>query len=267
MEFLRSKAVTSLLIVVTIFFAALTIKTFKEYKYVGGGVPVTNTISVSGTGEVFAVPDIAQFSFSVEAERDTMEAAQKASAEAINDIIKYLENADVAEKDIKTNGYNAYPRYEWRDEPIEIDGGVEYLVRPGNNTRVLVGYVVTQSISVKVRDTEDAGEVLAGVSNLGATNVSGLNFTIDDTEALESEAREMAIDDARGKAKELARQLGVDLVRVVNFSEGGRGYEPMFYAERSAVAFDGAEEDFIAPEIPVGENEIRSNVTVTYEIR
>jgi uncharacterized protein len=102
---------------------------------------------------------------------------------------------------------------------------------------------------------------------LGANNVSGLSFTIDDEDALTAEAREQAINDAEEKAEELADQLGVSLVRIVGFNEGGGGY-PVQYA-RAEMTMMALDEGAVgsAPSLPVGENKISSFVTITYEIR
>jgi len=118
-----------------------------------------------------------------------------------------------------------------------------------------------------VRDTKKAGDLLSGVGGLGASSVSGLSFEIDDPDALEAEARGKAIEDARGKAAELAKQLNVSLVRVVGFSESGGEYPPIPYAYGRGAADMVAFESKAAPAIPVGENKIVSNVSVTYEIR
>ena len=131
---------------------------------------------------------------------------------------------------------------------------------------MLRGFQVSQTLNVKVRDTKKAGDLLSGVGSLGASSVSGLSFTIDDEDALQAEAREKAIEKARGKAEQLAGQLGVSLVRVVGFSEDGGGYPMPMYA-RAEMAFGDFESKMAAPEIPAGENKIVSNVSVTYEIR
>lgn len=252
------KMIVVVLLILALFLAVKTISELKEYRFIGGGVPATNTISVSGEGEVFAVPDIAKFSFSVVEERITAAEAQSASAEKINNIMDFLRENDIDEKDIKTTNYNVYPRYEYVRKTC-----TEFNCPPAE--RVLKGFEVSQSISVKVRDTEEAGSILSGIGELGASNISGLNFTIDDEDDLKKEARKMAIDDAREKAKELAKDLGVKLVRVVSFSESGS--QP--YSTRFDVgivkleAVGGA----IEPEIPVGENKISSRVSISYEIR
>jgi uncharacterized protein len=249
----------------TIALAALALLAFvqiliglREYKYIGAGVSATNTISVSGEGEVFAVPDIATFSLSVTEEAKEVEDAQSEATKKTNDIIDYLKKSGVEDRDVKTTNYNVYPRYEWRETSST---GV---IRPGGE-RVLVGFEVTQSLSVKIRDTEKAGEILSGVGTRGVTDVSGLSFTIDDEDDLKDEAREMAIDDAKEKAEDLAKDLGVDLIRIVGFNEGGGGY-PVLYARAESLSLDSAKSASI-PDIQVGENKITSNVTITYEIR
>ena len=127
---------------------------------------------------------------------------------------------------------------------------------------MLKGYQVSQSVTVKVRDIGRAGELLSGVGKNGATNVGGLMFSIDDEDAVRGEARTKAIADAKAKAKELGKELGVSLVRIVSFSENGNYSGPIMYA--TSMGKGGGEG---SPEIPAGQNDIVSNVTVTYEIR
>ena len=103
------------------------------------------------------------------------------------------------------------------------------------------------------------------VGSRGASQVSGLSFEVDDQKALEKEARGKAISDARTQAEVLAKQLGVSIVRVVGFSEGGRG-GPVYYAKAAGVTMDSAA-PVSSPEIPVGQNKITSDVAITYEVK
>src|SRR5690606_38170187 len=100
----------------------------------------------------------------------------------------------------------------------------------------------------------------------GVTDIYGPNFTVDDETELKREARQKAIEDARAKARQLADDLDVRLVRVVSFSENGGGYYPMF-ARGAAMDMAVSSEAKAAPELPTGENTITSYVTITYEIR
>lgn len=217
------------------------------------------TISVTGEGEVLAVPDIGQFSFSVTAEGDDAATAQEASGTKINNILAYLKEQGIEEKDIKTQNYNLYPR--WRYEERLCPAGS--YCPPGE--RVQDGFKVSQTVSVKVRDTKAAGSIIAGVGERGATNISSLNFTIDDVDALKAEAREAAIKDAEEKGALLAEQLGVRVVRILSYNEGGYA-QP--YLETRAMSLDSAEAaGFGGSELPMGEESTKVQVTITYEIR
>lgn len=219
------------------------------------------TIVVTGEGEALAVPDIGQFSFAVEAEADDAATAQTESGTKVNDILAYLEEQGIEEKDIKTRNYNLYPRYRW-EERVCTAGSY---CPPGD--RVQDGFTVTQTIEVKVRDTEAAPGLIAGVGERGATNISNLRFTVDDTAELESEAREAAIVDAKKQAALLAKQLGVQIVRLADYSEGG-GYQP-YYREMATMADapDGLGGGFGGAELPVGEEATSVTVTLRYEVR
>lgn len=248
-----------------LFLLVQTLKTLKEYKYVGSGVTATNSISVSGTGEVFAVPDRATFSVTVREEAETVGDAQDKATEKTNAIIAYLESADVEEKDIKTVSYNVNPKYEWQQKACVSGSYCE----PGK--QILIGFEVWQTLEVKVQDPKKAGELLSGVGSKGASEVSGLSFTVEDEDALRAEARKMAISEAQAKADELASQLGVSIVRVVGFYEDFYGGpQPYAYGKGGDMAMGMALAESaraVAPELPTGENKITSNVNVTYEIR
>lgn len=256
------KAAAAALGVLALFLLVQTVKALKEYRYVGSGVTATNTITVSGNGEVFAVPDRATFSVTVREEGAEVSDAQDKATAKINAIIDYLKGAGVEEKDIKTQSYNVNPKYEWEQKPCLANG-----ICPQGNQK-LVGFEVYQMLEVKVQDPKKAGELLTGVGSKGASEVSSLSFTVEDEDALRSEAREQAISEAKEKADALAKQLGVSVVRVVGFNEDSYG-SPMPYAYgRGGVAMDAMESTkAVAPSLPSGENKITSNVNVTYEIR
>jgi uncharacterized protein YggE len=258
-EFFNSGLGKTLIIIGIVFLATLTLGQLQGLRYIGAGVPATNTIAVSGYGEAFGAADIATFSFSVVSEKPTVVAAQADATAKINAIIDYLKSAGIDQKDIQTTDYSVSPQYDYVTQACP-----QGVYCPGGK-QVLRGYQVSQSTSVKVRDTSKAGDLLAGVGTKGATNVSGLNFTFDDPNKLQGDARGKAIADAKQKADALAKQLGVTLVRVVSFSENGTTPGPIYYAKDMAVGMGGSAP--AAPEISVGQNKVTSNVSVTYEIR
>jgi len=215
-----------------------------------------NTITVSDTGEVYAKPDLALTTFSVITEEKTVAEALSKNTEKMNAIIDFVKGQGVEDKDLKTTSFNVYPRYEWREEKAEIPPYP-------SGERVLVGYEVRQSLEVKIRDMEKIGTIIEGATEAGANQVGDLQFTIDKEDELKAQAREQAIEKAKTKAEELASQLGVNLIRIVDFSEGVT--IPRYYGleKEAAMGLGGGE----TPQIETGENKIEVTVTITYEIK
>lgn len=214
------------------------------------------TITVSGTGKTSTPPTIAQINFTVDERAKTEADAQAQATSKTNAALEAVKKLGIEEKDIQTQGYQVSPQYETPN------------CRPGAacpQTNTITGYQVTQTITLKVRDTGKAGEVLQALATAGVQNVSGPNFQVDDPTEVQAEARAKAIADAHEKAEVLARQLGVRLGSVVSFSENGGGY-PVFEAMMTKSAGVGGAVA-PAPSIPVGETETNVTVNITYEIR
>jgi uncharacterized protein YggE len=255
------KMAAGVLGMLALFLLVSTVSELKAFRFIGSGVTATNTISVTGMGEVFAVPDTAEFTVSVHEEAETVTFAQEEATKKINAIIEYLKGSGIEEKDIKTVSYNVNPKYQWET----AESCRASYCPPGKQT--LIGFEVYQSVSVKVKDTQKAGELLTGVGSKGASDVSGLSFTIEDEEQLKADAREKAIADAKSKADALAQQLGVEVVRVVGFYEETGGYPPPYAFGRGGAMDAAMEVKAVAPELPAGENKITSSVNIQYEIR
>lgn len=247
------------LIILAVF---LGVQTLGSLKKLGDTNPSYNTINVTGEGEVFAVPDIATFSFMVTADAKTVAAAQEDVTEKVNSVLAELKNQGVEERDIKTTDYNVYPRYSYT-QPV----CTQFSCPPGR--QILEGYTASHNVSVKVRKTDDAGKILGAVGEQGATNLSGISFTIDDPEKLTEEARAKAIANAGEKAEKLSDDLDVKLVRVVSYNDNSDGGAMPYYREGLAMGMGGADAkaQSVAPQLPTGENKIRVVVNVTYEIR
>lgn len=224
--------------------------------------PYRGSITVTGTGEVMAIPDLGQFSFTVAASGTTAQAAQAVSTETMNTLTAYLKEQGVEEKDIKTQDYNLFPKYTYVEKPCEMNT-FEMFCPSGES--VPDGFDVSQTVTVKVRDTSKSGALLAGVGEKGATNISGLSFVVDDLEPLKAEARTKAIADAKAKAEKLASDLGVSIVRMQGFYENEGGMYPEPYYARSEMAMDTMESAGPA-NVPMGESTTKITVNLTYEI-
>ncbi|MEN9560998.1 MAG: hypothetical protein RIQ56_271, partial [Candidatus Parcubacteria bacterium] len=135
-----------------VFLIILAVSALKEYRFIGSGVTATNTISVSGQGEVFAVPDTATFSYSVMDTAKDVTTAQTSVNTKGNAILAYLKTEGISEKDVQTTDYSVSPRYEWSEAACSRTSGY---CPPGK--QVLTGFDVSQTVTVKVKDTNKAG--------------------------------------------------------------------------------------------------------------
>lgn len=265
LKFAITWGILGLIIVSVLSAVFLSVKTFKEIGKDQNG-PGFNVVTVSGKGEVLAVPDIATINFTVKETSESVSSAQKLATEKINKITALLKEKGIEEKDIKTTSYNIYPKQEWRYDTGTAECLVGYPCPP-NGRSVIIGYDVSQTTQVKVREVEKAGDLLSLIGNEEISNVSGLQFSIDDEDSLKAEARSLAIADAKEKAQKLADDLGVKLKTIVSFNEeGNRPIYDYGYGGDSKMMYSSVEAGLGAPELSMGEDTIISNVSITFEI-
>ncbi|MEK7139181.1 MAG: SIMPL domain-containing protein [Patescibacteria group bacterium] len=244
------RGLKALLLVILIVAGAVLIRNWtKSYNYIG--VPETrDMISVEGTGKVTVVPDVATFSLGVMTEKSLVAEAQKENTTKMNKIVSTLQEMGIDQKDLQTSQYNIYPQYNWL-----------------NDRQSLRGYQVSQDLTVKVRNLDKVGEVFARAGDLGANNIGGLQFTVDDIEKSKDEARLAAITDAKTKAETLADAAGMKLGKIVGYWENPSGIVPMM--AKSVMDYGlgmGGGLTAPTPEIQVGSNEIIMTVSLSYEV-
>ena len=239
----------SLLLVVVVVFMFFAIQNeIKTGRYIGQEISSKNTITISGQGKILATPDIGEVSLGVLSEAKTVAAAQKDNTEKMNKVIKAMKDLEIDEKDLKTVNYSIYPNYQY------ISG-----------KSVIIGYQVSQTLAVKIRQLDKASEVLAKAAENGVNQIGSLAFTIDDPESIKAEARKKAIDDAKQKADVLKKDLGVNIVRIINFYESATQPPVSYYGEKAYGIGGGGGAP--APDVQTGQNEIVVDVTITYEIQ
>jgi hypothetical protein len=257
--FLKDKKISISVFILIVVVSLLTVsKLVSEVKTVTRG-DYSNMITVSGSGEVLAVSDIASLSVNLSKEGKTAKEAQDLLNESITKTLTYLKDQKIEEKDIKSEYGGLSPKYSY-EQPVC------YTYPCPSRDPKIVGYTATQSITVKVREVDLASTIRTGLAEIGVTDINGPTFSIDDEEVFKDQAQAEAIQDARAKAKILAKELGVRLGKVVSFSENGDGgYYPM-YESKLMMAGNVASDRAEAPTLPKGENKITSEVSVTFEI-
>ncbi len=257
--------VVSIAIIIATILMIIMSFTHKQRNNLSNGQPIPS-ITVSGTGEVFVVPDIAHFSGTISVDAKTMADAGKLATVQENKLIASLTEAGIAKNDIKTVSYNAYPKYENRSVAMpEISCYGGNCPVPVVNS-VITGYTVTETISIKVRNLEKAGDIAKLLSDSNINSVNGPDFAIDKPEDAQNKTRGKAINNAKSEAQILARQLGIKLGKIVDFQvSGGNSVYPLAYSMKS---MDNAESVAApSPELPAGQTNIKSTVSITYRIR
>ncbi|MDD3285560.1 MAG: SIMPL domain-containing protein [Patescibacteria group bacterium] len=222
--------------------------------YMGNRSINQDRFSVSGSGTVYAKADIANITVGLRTDvKKTAAEATKESTEKMNAIISSIKDLGIEEKDIKTTDYSLNPIYNW------IDG----------RGQVLQGYQVSQNVSVKVRDLDKIGDVIAKTTEQGANQIGNVSFTIDDEYDLKNQARELAIQKAKEKAAMMAEQTGMKLGRIKGVYESADIATPVpMYANAKLMLDESAAGlSLESANIQTGQNEIRVEVTLTYEVK
>lgn len=250
-------ALIGALAVLALFLLAQTIITMESFGRPGG--PATDTITVQGSGQATLPPDVAHVSFTVENTAPTVADAQAATTKQANAALDFVKGQGIADKDVRTLYYNISPQYSY---PNPCPPGA--LCPDYSRTPKIIGYQVSETIQVTIRNLSSVGAFLGGLGNLQVQNVSGPDFALDDSTAGYDAARADAIDKAKAQAARLAKQLGVSLDKIVNFSESSGGYPyPIYGMGASAMETKSAP----TPQVPSGENTYNASVSITYEIR
>ncbi len=213
------------------------------------------SFSVSGEGKIVVVPDIARFTFSVITEGGMgVSDLQLTNTTKTNKVLEFLKSKEIDAKDIKTEGYSLSPRYQYFS--CHKDG-----VCPPPE---IIGYSVSQTVSVKIRDFKKIGEILSGAVANGANSVSDLSFTVDDLVTVESQARTEAIKQAKEKAEAIAKGGNFRIGKLLSIQEGGF-YAPMEMEKGYGIGGGGAVS--ASPAIEPGSQEVTVNMTLSFEIK
>ncbi len=216
--------------------------------YSSGGT-ITEGLVATGTGTVSAEPEIAQITFGVDLRGDNPATLVDEAAQKINRAIQAVQELGVAEKDIQTTSYSVW---------------VETIYDPqtGQPTGQVV-YHVSHFVTATLRDLIKTGKLLAAVVEAGANSISGVNFTVENPDALVQQARQKALENAKAQAQQMAQVLGISLGKPILVSEGSA--YPVASVARMDMGMGGG--GVAAPSITPGAFTVSVSVQVVYEIR
>lgn len=211
-------------------------------------------ITVNGSGKAVLQPDIATVYIEVTTENTEADKAQEENSMIMAAITETLAANGVEEKDIVTEYINLDQRYDYKKSPAQI-----------------VGYTMSNTVKVTIKDIDAVGKVIADAVAAGATGTYGLAFSVSSGSEGYGEALKNATKDAAIKAQAIAAALGVDLeAEPVSVNEQSNSYTPYIDDVRStndlAAPATEPEETAAPAEISIGELEVNARVSVTYAI-
>lgn len=205
------------------------------------------TMSVSGRGEVYLIPDIAYINIGTRSQAVDVASALSDNNKQAQAISSVLSDMGIDPLDIQTTAFNVYPFQNYG-----MDGQPTELV-----------YIVENTVNVKVRELNRLGEILDAVVRSGANQINGISFDVEDRKQAEADARRLAIQDATGKAQELAELAGTELGDLQNISVYSNGDPQPVYNAKGGGYIAG---DSAAP-VSSGQMIITADANLVYELK
>lgn len=180
-----------------------------------------STLSANGSGEVKATPDIASISVGVLTKGKTAADAVSANSVASQKLLDALHSSGITDKDIQTSSISVYPMY--KNSPQGFD-----------DQNTIIGYQANNQLTATIRKVADVGKIIDSISLAGNFSVGGVNFSLDNDDAFQSEALAKAVSDARKKADAVAKAAGVTITGVKNINVDSFGAPKIFGAAADA---------------------------------
>lgn len=211
-------------------------------------------LRLTGDGQVKAVPDTASISAGIVTDARDAKSALAANSAAMNKLFAQLKERGIADRDIRTSNFNIAPVYAPYDPK-----------KPRPPQRRIVGYQVSNGVTVRVRNLPSLGGLIDDMTVAGANRMNGISFFVDKTDNLLEEARRKAMADVRRKADLYATGLGVSLKRVLTINENVSqpGQPRPLMRSMSAMSKAGARE---AAPVAAGEHVLSVTVSVSWEL-
>jgi uncharacterized protein YggE len=213
--------------------------------------PREAVVMVSGEGQSAAAPDMAVLNLAVVKQAKTAREALDENNKAMAAVLAALKKEGIADRDMQTSGFSVQPQYNY---PQSTDGQP----KPPE----LIGYQVSNGLTVRVRDLGELGGLIDQAVTLGVNQGGDIQFTNDKPEAAMEAARKDAVAAAMKKAKTLAEAAGVKLGRIIEIDESSVRPvpQPVYRAAMAKEAGDAS--------VPVqaGENTYHVTVNVTFTL-
>ena len=217
--------------------------------------PETPTLTVAGTGSLTVAPDTAFVTVGMETAGKSLAQAQRQNSAVMQKVMERFRALKLDKERIQTSSFTVTPEYRPQPRrPSEIPPSLPEII----------GYRISNSVTVEVRDLEKVAAVIEEALAAGANHFQGLQWALRDEQQARLSALKLAAAKAREKATALSEALNVKLVRLVTVNEEGHVVRPLPYAGRSMGVMEMAG---AGPPISSGEMKVEATVTLIYEIK
>lgn len=216
---------------------------------------IENTISVQWDGKVFVTPDILALSINIEETKPTTAEAQKEVNKKVNQIKEIIKNYKIKNSDVQSKNINVYPEYDYKD-----------------TWRTLLWYRANHQLEIKIKGANLENEGVGGklideISKIWWVIINNISYDIEDKTPYYTQARELAMEKANQKAKELAKVAGVKLLKPISISESIDTYYPTPMYRNTYVMDMGMWAEEESAEVSLWELKINLNINVLYSIQ
>jgi hypothetical protein len=201
-----------------------------------------STINVSGEGKIKVTPDQALIAVSIETKGTKAQDVKKENDNTMDAILKFIKKSNIAKEDFQTQRVSLNPNFD-------------YVKKKYN-------YVATQSIQIVLKDLSKYDELMEGLVDEGINKIDNVEFKSSKMKELQSEARKLAIKDAKSKAEDFVSVLGQKVGKAILISDNSQTYNPrpVMYAMKSMSMDESVPKETLA----AGEIEITANVSVSF---
>jgi uncharacterized protein YggE len=208
-----------------------------------GSGQIVPQIQVNGIGKVNVTPDKVTIQLGVENKADQADQAKKANDEAIAKVLKFIKGMKIDDKDVQTQRVSLYKTRDYEEKK-------DY-------------FQASQSITVVIKDISKYESFMTGVMNAGINKIDGVSFESSKVASYETEARTLAVKDAKQKATDYANALGQKAGKAVLVTDGSSYAPPVV---RPMYMMKGAAADMNEQTLAVGEIEVISNVSISFSL-
>jgi len=199
-------------------------------------------INVSGEGKVKVAPDQATISISIETKGIKAVDVKQDNDKKMDAILKFVKKSNIATEDFQTQRISLNPNYDYEKKKYS--------------------YIATQTLQILLKDLSKYDALMEGLVNEGINRIDNVEFKSSKIFQLQSDARKLAMKDAKSKAEDFVSVLNQKVGKAILISDNSQIYipQPRMYAMKATFDAESAPRETLA----IGEIEITANVSVSF---